>query len=135
MAIFDNFGKKVGKVANDAAAKSRELAEIARHSMAISDERANVRLLYRDIGEMYYREHRQDCPDNLKSFCEKIDLSLTRIQELENKIKHIKGVRLCAACGETCDRRAKFCPACGQLLPDEGSNSPEADDKRSAADE
>lgn len=117
MAIFDNFSKKVGKVANDAAAKSRELAEIARHSVAISDERATVRLVYREIGELYYREHRQGAPDDLKPFCDKIDLSMKRISELEAKVRQIKGIRTCTACGETSDRKAKFCPACGQLLP------------------
>ena len=123
MAIFDNFGKKVGKVANDAAAKSRELAEVARHSVAISDERANIRLLYRDIGELYYREHRSDSPDDLKPFCDKIELAMARIQDLEAKVRHIKGIRTCAACGEICDRKAKFCPACGQPLPTEDTTA------------
>jgi chaperonin cofactor prefoldin len=124
MAIFDNFSKKVGKVANDAAAKSRELAEIARHSVAISEERATVRMLYRDIGELFYREHRQEAAEDLKSFCDKIDVAAAKIHDLESKVRQIKGVRICTSCGETSDRRARFCPACGQAFPVEEPVSP-----------
>jgi hypothetical protein len=124
MAIFDNFGKKVGKVANDAAAKSRELAEIARYSVAISDERATMRMLYRDLGEKYYTEYRSPGLDDLKPFCMKIDTAVARINELEGKIRKIKGIRVCEACGEECDRKARFCAACGKPLPKEESADP-----------
>lgn len=117
MAIFDNFGKKVGKVANDAAAKSRELAEVARYSVAISDERAAIRLLYREIGEKYYRDLRATNLEDLKPICEKIDVSAGKITELETRIRRIKGIRVCPACGETSERKARFCAACGQPLP------------------
>lgn len=121
MAIFDNFGKKVGKVANDAAAKSRELAEVARYSVAISDERAAIRLLYREIGEKYYRDLRTTNLDELKPICEKIDVCAGKISELEAKVRRIKGIRVCPACGETSERKARFCAACGKPLPVEES--------------
>ncbi|HAL73807.1 MAG TPA: hypothetical protein DCM45_01790 [Clostridiales bacterium] len=134
MAIFDNFGKKVGKVANDAAAKSRELAEIARHNVEISEERSTIRMLYRDIGELYYREHRQDAPEDLKPFCDKIDVAAGRIHDLEAKIQQIKGVRICKSCGETSDRRARFCSACGQAFTADESANP-AEEKAQPADD
>lgn len=118
MAIFENFGKKVGKVANDAAAKSRELAEIARTSVAISDERATIRMLHREIGDKYYRELRQADLEPLRPLCDKIDISQDKIRELETRLRRIKGVRVCDSCGEDSDRKAKFCPACGKPLPE-----------------
>lgn len=117
MAVFENFGKKVGKVANDAAAKSRELAEIARTSVSISDERSTIRMLYRDIGEKYYRELRDTDLEPLRVLCDKIDVSNERIRELDAKLNQIKGTRVCTTCGEAIDKRARFCPACGQPAP------------------
>jgi hypothetical protein len=124
MAIFDNFGKKVSKVATDAATKSRELADTARFSVGISDERASIRMIYRDIGEKYYRDLRALNLEDLRSYCEKIDVAAGKISDLEGRIRRIKGIRLCAACGDESDRKARFCAACGQAFPVEEATAP-----------
>lgn len=119
MSFFDNFGKKVGKVASDAAVKSRELADTARYSVSIADERAVIRGRYRDLGECYYKKYRQADIPELQTFCGQIDKADERIKELEQKIRSIKGIQVCSACLAESDRKARFCAACGAPLSHE----------------
>lgn len=123
MSFFDNFGKKVGKVANDAAVKSRELADIARFSVSIADERAAIRGHYLNLGESYYKNYRQaDIPD-LQTVCSQIDTANERIKGLEQKIRSIKGIQVCPVCMAESDRKARFCAACSAPLAHEETSS------------
>lgn len=135
MAIFENFGKKVGKVANDAAIKSKKLADIARTSVAMNDERSAIRNLYRDIGEKYYRDLRDTDMEDLQPLCEKVDEAQARLLELGKKLNQVMGVRICEACGDTIDKRSHFCPACGNPMPAETGESPPQSDEPDHSDE
>ncbi len=129
MSFFDNFSRKVGKVASDAAVKSRELADIARFSVSIADERAAIRIQYRDLGECYYKQLRQHDLTELQPYCAAIDQANNHIQELEHKIRLVKGIQSCPACGAESDRKARFCAACGAVLPQEPDQAiPEPDE-------
>ena len=46
----------------------------------------------------------------------KIDAKIAKIAELEEKLRQLKGNKLCGMCGKNNDAEAEYCSACGNKL-------------------
>jgi hypothetical protein len=121
MAFFDNLkdsalraaritGEKTKEVAAAAAEKSREVAEIARHNIAIAGLEDDIKQTYLELGKRYYAEKAAAPEASFAELCTKVGACMGEIAEHRARIAEIKDggedadgdADGDACCGETC---------------------------------
>jgi small-conductance mechanosensitive channel len=101
--MLENFGKKLGDLAQTAAKKSGEIAQTAakksgevvettKLNMSINGEEESIRKLYAEIGKLYFESVNNNTPiDSVaEELCDKIKEHQENIDEYKEKIKLIK---------------------------------------------
>ena len=94
MAFFDELTKKAKDVANLAADKAKDAAELTKISVAIAGEQKEIDKKYRTIGEWFVNEYEGEIPDAVRDLVEAVAAG-----------------KKCPICGAESD--SKFCPQCG----------------------
>ena len=125
MAFFDELTKKARDVANLAADKAKDAAELTKISVAIAGEQKEIDKNYRTIGEWFVNEYEGEIPDAVRDLVEAVNAGKAKIAELEAS-KPAKDapvvdeeqvtVKVCPVCGAASND--KFCPHCGAPMGD-----------------
>lgn len=90
MTFFDDFGKKLGIVAETTVTKAKELTEITKLNMQISSEERKLEKLYAEIGKLVF-EKEKDIPGSIVSEqCMKIIEVQQAVKELNTKLNEVK---------------------------------------------
>jgi len=106
--------KKGGKAVAD---KTVELTEQAKVSAKIINEKAELDGLYKELGRnVYFSARNNDEETDFENALAKIDTKIAKIAELEEKLRQLKGNKLCGMCGKNNDAEAEYCSACGNKL-------------------
>ncbi len=115
---FDELTKKAKGMANLAADKAKDAAELTRITVAIAGEQKEMDKTYRTIGEWFVNEYEGEIPDAVRELVEAVAASKARIAELEasKPVREESAVaespeKKCPVCGAESD--SKFCPKCG----------------------
>ena len=118
---IDELTRKTKDVANKAADRTKDAAELVKIYVAISGEQKEIDKNYRAIGEWFVSEYEGEIPDAVREVVEAVNASKARIAELEaSKPVHEEPVeeeeeetagKKCPICGAESDSR--FCPQCG----------------------
>lgn len=121
MAFFDELTKKAKDVANLAADKAKDAAELTKISVAIAGEQKEIDKNYRTIGEWFVNEYEGEIPDAVRDLVEAVAAGKAKIAELEASKPAKEEVpeaeeaapagKKCPICGAESD--SKFCPQCG----------------------
>ena len=90
MALFDDLKVKAVELTQVGMAKSKQLAEIARLSLASTGEEDNIRTAYIEIGKLYYAERGMAPEAAYTSLCEKITAAKINIEENKARIAQLK---------------------------------------------
>lgn len=91
MAIdFEALKNKAASLAQSSMAKAKELTEIGKLKMQNVSEQENIRRAYREIGKLYYEQHRQEPGEAFADLCKKIDGSNARIEYNNERIADLK---------------------------------------------
>ena len=90
MALFDDLKVKAVELTQVGMAKSKQLAEIARLSLASTGEEDNIRKSYIEIGKLYYAERGMAPEAAYTSLCEKITAAKINIEENKARIAQLK---------------------------------------------
>ena len=117
MGFLDDFGKKISTGSQEAIAKAKDLADIAKLNSNISDEKNKITAAYKEIGKMYFEAHSEDFEEGYAELVGNIKASLDKISAFEQQIVDIKGVSKCPNCGAEVPKGAAFCTACGTAIP------------------
>lgn len=118
---FDELTRKAKDVANKAADRTKDAAELVKLNMAIAGEQKEIDKNYRAIGEWFVSEYEGEIPDAVREAVEAVNASKAKIAELEAS-KPVKeesaeeageapAGKKCPICGAESD--SKFCPQCG----------------------
>ncbi len=118
---FDELTRKAKNVANMAADRTKDAAELVKINVAIAGEQKEIDKNYRAIGEWFVSEYEGEIPDAVRETVEAVNASKAKIAELEAS-KPIKeepaeeeeaapAGKKCPICGAESD--SKFCPHCG----------------------
>ena len=83
MAFFDELTKKAKDVANLAADKAKDAAELTKISVAIAGEQKEIDKNYRTIGEWFVNEYEGEIPDAVRDLVEAVAAGKAKIAELE----------------------------------------------------
>ena len=120
MAFFDELTKKAKDVANLAADKAKDAAELTKLSVAIAGEQREIDKNYRIIGEWFVNEYEGEIPDAVRDMVEAVNASKAKIAEMEAAkeatkdepvVEVVTAEKTCPICGAKAD--SKFCPQCG----------------------
>ena len=121
MAFFDELTKKAKDVANLAADKAKDAAELTKISVAIAGEQKEIDKNYRTIGEWFVNEYEGEIPDAVRDLVEAVAAGKAKIAELEASKPVMEEApapeeeapagKKCPICGAESD--SKFCPQCG----------------------
>lgn len=124
MAFFDDIGRKISQAGQSAVQKTKDMTEIAKYNSAISDEQAKINAYYSEIGKLYFSLNREAPDERFAPMVNGIAVAESAIEDYREKIKDIKGIVQCSACGAQLTGGA-FCSACGAAVPVEEPTKPE----------
>lgn len=116
MAFFDNIGKKISDLGQGAMTKTRDLADSARTSAAISDEERKINSYYSQLGRLYYAKCADSADGEFLNIVNMIKDSNRRIEELRAENRARKGLVKCPKCGAENAVDSLFCCACGNRM-------------------
>lgn len=126
MGIFDQIGKKITDVSQDAVKKTKDLTEIAKLNSQISNEENTIKNNYMLIGKKYYELFKDTQDDGFAPLCTAITNSLQKIDVRKAEIQKIKGIQACPKCGTAIAADAIFCSVCGYTAGAAEENAPPA---------
>ena len=118
---IDELTRKAKDVANKAADRTKDAAELVKINVAIAGEQKEIDKNYRAIGEWFVSEYEGEIPESVQAIVEAVNASKARIAELEAS-KPVRedppaddaaepAAKKCPICGAESD--SKFCPQCG----------------------
>lgn len=107
------WGDKFSRMTQSAVSKSKELAEITKLNLNISNSEEEIKAVHRNIGA-YVAEHqllRED--EYICGQLEKAEELKNLIEENKKKIQDIRNINICPVCKAEVSRSSKFCDKCG----------------------
>ena len=123
---FDELTRKAKDVANKAADRTKDAAELVKLNVAIAGEQKEIDKNYRAIGEWFVSEYEGEIPDAVREAVEAVNAGKAKIAELEaskpvkeepaGEAEEAPAGKKCPICGAESD--SKFCPQCGAPMGD-----------------
>lgn len=118
---IDELTRVTKDVANKAADRTKDAAELVKIYVAIAGEQKEIDKNYRAIGEWFVSEYEGEIPEAVREVVEAVNASKAKIAELEAS-KPVRETpveaeeeetvgKKCPICGAESDSR--FCPQCG----------------------
>ena len=92
MSFLKNLGNKIGEVAGDAADKAKDMAEVTKIKLDISNEEKKIQQAFIELGKLYYEEIKDLADGPGAEHSALIKASEQTIADLEAKIETIKNV-------------------------------------------
>ena len=118
MAILDDISKTLADKGKEAAQKAKDVAEIVQLKAQATSEKSKVKSLYAAIGQLYYKNHRDDTDSDYQSLVNEITETLAKVAELQEKARKLDGSVICPSCGAVIRKGNKYCGKCGTAAPE-----------------
>lgn len=119
MAFFEDLGKKLTKVGEAAAEKTKEVAELTKVNAKILDAQNKLDKAYIEVGKRYVEIHPVNEEDDMKPAVDAVYALEDQLKELRRQLQDLKGTFKCDVCGTQCNAEAAFCSKCGAELKKE----------------
>ena len=129
MSFLNDLGKKIGGVAEVAADKAKDLAEITKLNYEISATQKQIDTEYMEIGKLIFSQEKDNPDSQVAELCRNIIAAQQTISDLDAKIQQIKTdvqtsaapssaplKKFCTNCGTEVVGGSKFCPGCGATI-------------------
>lgn len=92
MDILEKIGDTLSGMGREAADKAKELAEIANLKSQISTCEEVIKKNYMEIGKLYYELHGEAPDEDFEKSCRAIKNAKYGVEDLQKKIKEVKGL-------------------------------------------
>ncbi len=130
---FDDISKTLAGKGKEAAQKAKDVAEIVQLKAQATSEKNKVKALYSAIGQLYYKNHRDDADGEYQSIVDEITRSLAMVAELQEKVRKLDGSVICPSCGAVIRKGNSFCGKCGAAAPVPAETEEEAEEAAAEA--
>ncbi len=117
MGFFDNIAATVTKGAREAADNAKLFADKTRIKKDINNCENELRNRYCDIGKLFFENNKDNVPEEYAALFEGIGPLLDEIAAKQKELDALDGTVSCPGCGKPIAKDAKFCPNCGQTVP------------------
>ena len=114
MAFFDDISKKVNDVARTVGQKGRDVVDVAKLKLLISEEEKKRDEIYKKIGKLFVERAGDRAKGTFAVLIGDVRASEEKTEVYKAQIRDLKGVILCDECGGEITADATFCPACGK---------------------
>jgi len=116
---FDDFVNTTKNYVEKAGQKTVEIIDITKLKWQISELKNKLNRDYIILGKKTFKSIENDDSDFIDDSSEIIDNIREKkqaIEELNERLKELKGTQKCENCGESNDKYSKYCKKCGDLL-------------------
>ena len=94
-----------------------------------------MKALYTAIGQLYYKNHKDDADDEYQSIVDEITKTLATVSELQEKVRKLDGSVVCPSCGAVIKKGNSFCGKCGAAAPEPAAEEAAEEAVEEAAEE
>lgn len=116
MSIFEEIGKKISDTGQTVISGTKAMMEVSKLNGKIDDNNREIDRLFREIGQSYYMEHKDDENSDFIDIFRRIDDLKSQIKVNDDRIKLIKDSRYCPKCGAFIDMSTLSCNKCGESI-------------------
>ena len=116
MAFFEDLGKKLTKVGEAAAEKTKEVAEFTKLNAKILDVQNKLDKAYIEVGKKYLELNPANDVEDMKDVVDAVYALEDQLKVLRKQLQDLKGNVKCDVCGTGCATDAAFCSKCGAEL-------------------
>lgn len=127
MGFFDNLAASVSKTTREVSDGVKVLADKNRIRKDLATIESELRNRYRDIGQKFYDENKDNIPEAYAELFDSIVTLSNNLAAKQHELDAIDGTITCAACGKQLPKDTKFCSGCGATVV-----RPEVDAPRAA---
>lgn len=118
----------ISRFAQNAATKGKEVAEVTRINMEISNIEQSIKKNHQDLGA-YISEHPELVnpeDETVAGLLQTIAESKEQMAKLNQNLLDVRNVNICASCGAEVARTSKFCGKCGAPMDRSILETPQA---------
>ena len=118
MSLLDDLKKNVTDFSESVARKSSEIIENQKLKMQRSSLEGDLRDCYVALGRLYEKRLSGGTEKDTEEekLLEKLNHVKTRMTEIEEQLRQLKGVVQCPGCGQSVSQNFEFCPQCGARI-------------------
>ncbi|MDK2808519.1 MAG: hypothetical protein PWP24_1255 [Clostridiales bacterium] len=122
MDIFSKMGEELSNMGSEFVKLTKDATDSAKQHAIIVSENGKISEQYRVIGEMIYRQYKEDgemreiLGEDFTEAFERIDFSMEKIAQAKEVIAQNKGGIVCPDCGNTVSKSSAFCNQCGRKM-------------------
>ncbi len=115
---FSNFNSSMKKARDTTVTEARKLNKIRQLNSRIHKEQKTIAELYSDIGEKLYNLYKEAPLEEFESEFESLSASFDRVEDLQEELRSVRGVRICPSCKAEVKISERYCPNCGFKMPE-----------------
>lgn len=120
MDFFSDIGKKFSSAAKTVQKRTLESVEIGKLNSEMRSLKEKRAHLFKSLGEAYYKAGgKNEGNERIEVLVEQLDQIAVREAELQAQLDRLTQQKRCPKCGNVVALEARFCPACGERLPEE----------------
>ncbi|MBQ9990983.1 MAG: zinc ribbon domain-containing protein [Lachnospiraceae bacterium] len=114
MSFFENISETLTSKGKEAAEAAKKVAEVANLKGQINGIKTEIKKNYMKIGEAYYEAYKDsDVVCEFEENVQSIRDAKRAVEELEKKIRDIRGDIKCPQCESLIPSDCAYCPRCG----------------------
>lgn len=117
MGLFDQISASVSKTAKQVSGSAKVLADKNRIRRDLAAMENEMRNRFRDIGEKYYQETRENPDPAYQELFDALRELQNSLAAKQHELEALEGMVTCPECGRPMANDAKFCPNCGATAP------------------
>ena len=117
MAFWNGLGQKASTTTARAVQKAKDMTDISRLNMLISEEQKKIDNIYYQIGKLYVAIHTKDHEEEFDGMFLALEEMNKKIRSYQQEIADIKRVIRCPQCGAEVQMGDSFCSLCGMRMP------------------
>ena len=113
MDFFDKLGGKISQT-----------AQVVKLNGQISDEEKRINVYLLEIGKIGYEKYAENPDSSIAEFVAQINGAKTKIEELSEQVRKLKGFIKCEQCGADIPPNNPFCSDCGSKVEVQSASVP-----------
>lgn len=114
--MFENLNEKITKTGKAVEGKTKKIAESAKLSYKVSEEKRALEQLFTALGKACYKAESENSESVYADSCAEINEKITKIEEMKAQIRAVKGLVVCDNCGAEVSIENDYCGKCGSKL-------------------
>lgn len=119
MSFFDDMSSKLSSAGAEAYKAAKDLAEIGKINLKISEEERRLDSMFEFLGVSVYAAYQEGKTEDYSEACREIAAQKEAVAELRRQSAALRGKKICPKCGCVSPKTDVFCGKCGRKFEEE----------------